>query len=273
VGSLSMSEVVADVRELHLDPANEGALFQVASQFNTLEMVSPSITPEDGIDRYELDRTQGPACAIACGAGTIHRNYLVPVAGGIGQTARRQIDCLAGVADALGADLGMRNGYALPEADELQRATAALASMGEADVDRLRSLLRIGVQHDTEVTLGNAGHPVTQAYCSAVPVAYSGPAADDWEPLARLVLEAAYEATLAAATVNAAANGSRVVYLTLLGGGAFGNPTPWIIDAIARAAGIFEHTDLRTAVGDQPGPDRGQGASSLIGSMWWRRSG
>ena len=43
------------------------------------EMVSPSVSPEDGIDRYEGDHTQGPACAIACGAGTIYRNYLVPV--------------------------------------------------------------------------------------------------------------------------------------------------------------------------------------------------
>lgn len=30
---------------------------------------------------YEFDRTQGPACAIACGAGTIFRNWLVPLDG------------------------------------------------------------------------------------------------------------------------------------------------------------------------------------------------
>ena len=40
-----------------------------------------------------------------------------------------------------------------------------------------------------------------------------------WEPLARLVLEAAYEATLLAALRQ----GSRVVFLTLLGGGVFKN--------------------------------------------------
>jgi hypothetical protein len=65
------------------------ALFQVASQFNALEMVAPNITPEDGVTRYQHDRTQGPACAIAAGAATIYRNYFVPVAGGIGQTAAR----------------------------------------------------------------------------------------------------------------------------------------------------------------------------------------
>lgn len=31
-------EVVADAQSLHADPANAGALFQVASQFNLLEM-------------------------------------------------------------------------------------------------------------------------------------------------------------------------------------------------------------------------------------------
>lgn len=70
-GRLRVSEIVADVRGLHCNPVNAGSLFQVASQFNTLEIVSPRVVPEDGIDRYESDRTQGPACAVACGAGTI----------------------------------------------------------------------------------------------------------------------------------------------------------------------------------------------------------
>ncbi len=62
-GSISVSEVVANVQELHTNPANAGALFQVASQFNLLEMASPSATPELGVGIYEYDHTQGPACA------------------------------------------------------------------------------------------------------------------------------------------------------------------------------------------------------------------
>ncbi len=60
-GRLKLSEVVGDVQQLHQDPENAGALFQVASQFNLLEMVGPSYTPEDGIDIDERDATQGPA--------------------------------------------------------------------------------------------------------------------------------------------------------------------------------------------------------------------
>ena len=83
-GTLKVSEVVADVQKLHVAPENNGALFQVASQFNLLEMVSPSVTPEHGVEIYENDHTQGPACAIACGAGTIYRNYFASVNGRVG---------------------------------------------------------------------------------------------------------------------------------------------------------------------------------------------
>lgn len=100
--SISLREVVANVQSLHTDPANAGALFQVASQFNLLEMVSPNRTPEEGVGIYDRDRTQGPACAVAAGAGTIYRNYFVPVNGQIGQSTANQIDCLADLGEALG---------------------------------------------------------------------------------------------------------------------------------------------------------------------------
>src|SRR5262245_19849825 len=67
VGRISVREVVANVQHLHTNELNAGSLFQVASQFNLLEMTSPSVTPEQGVGIYENDRTQGPACAIAAG--------------------------------------------------------------------------------------------------------------------------------------------------------------------------------------------------------------
>ncbi|MCY2962569.1 MAG: hypothetical protein NT069_02780, partial [Planctomycetota bacterium] len=71
--AISVREVVANVQNLHADNRNANALFQVASQFNLLEMVAPQVTPERGVGIYERDRTQGPACAISAGAGTIYR--------------------------------------------------------------------------------------------------------------------------------------------------------------------------------------------------------
>ena len=51
-GKISVREVVANVQHLHTNVANTGSLFQVASQFNLLEMVSPNVTPEHGVGIY-----------------------------------------------------------------------------------------------------------------------------------------------------------------------------------------------------------------------------
>lgn len=251
-GRLTAREVIADVRDLHADVENTGALFQVASQFNLLEMVAPSVTPEDGISRYENDHTQGPACAVAAGAGTIFRNYFAPVNGQTGQTAHNQIDCLADLGDALGNTDSrlwqMNNGYALATAQGLDEITTRLRAASETERDRLRQLVRIGLQWNTQVTLPNCAHLVTQAYCAALPVAYGSQPTERWEAFARLVLEAAYEATLCAAVLNARATGSQRAYLTLLGGGVFGNQPEWILGALRRALQIFAASNLDISI-------------------------
>ena len=252
VGKLRVEEVVADVRELHEDPANAGALFQVASQFNLLEMVSSDITPEMGIDRYDQDRTQGPACAIACGAGTIWRNYFVEIDGERGQTARQQLDMLADMGRALGNEGNrlwrMRNGYLLARREGLEEIGRRLKISNEKARDALGQLLRVGIQKETEVTIPGAGHRVTQVYCSALPVGYSRHPARLWEPFAKLILEAAYEATLYAALENLHRSGNPRVYLTLLGGGAFGNERDWIIQSMAKALDKFRTVPLQVGI-------------------------
>ena len=47
------------VEPLILDPANAGAVFQAASQFNALEMTGPGVSPRRGIAIYINDSTQG----------------------------------------------------------------------------------------------------------------------------------------------------------------------------------------------------------------------
>lgn len=244
-GILKVSNVLGDVRAMHLEPQYAGAMFQVASQFNMLEMVTSSVTPEDGVTRYQHDRTQGPACAIAAGAGTIYRNYFVPVLNGQGQTRDRQLDGLADVGAALAQASGLapaalwtvRNGYALCSREGLAAISAHLHASSADERDVLRGLLRIGVHRDVEVT--DAQRPqrpvVSQAYCSALPVAYSKLPAGPWKPFAQLVLEAAYEATLCAGVLNALRGVSNIVLLTRLGGGAFGNDDDWIDAAMRRA--------------------------------------
>lgn len=253
-GRLKLAAVSGDVRRMHHLPANAGAVFQVASQFNLLEMTGPEVTPEDGVTRYQSDPTQGPACAIAAGAATIYRNYFAPVGDGYGQTATRQLDGLADVGEALAGDLNrpveafwqMTNGYALCARVGLDAIAEHLEGMTPDQLDMLRGMLRVGVHSDVEVTGAEETHRprVSQVFCSALPVAYSRVPSAHWKPFASLILEAAYEATLLAAVLNKQRGMSNVVLLTRLGGGAFGNEDEWIDAAIRRALTMMSRFEL-----------------------------
>jgi len=251
-GKLSLKEVVADVQSLHLDPNNAGALFQAASQFNLLEMTSPGISPEQGVGIYEYDHTQGPACAIAAGAGTIYRNYFVPLNGQVGQTKHNQIDCLADLGSAFKNTSNrlwhMQNGYALASTGGLREIANRLQGSSDLELEAYRGLLRVGWQQQAQVTLQEATHRVSQVYCSALPVAYSSHPPALWEAFARLVLEASYEAAVCSAILNAARTGNRSLFLTLLGGRAFGNDERWIMDAIRRALQRYLDWDVQVAI-------------------------
>ena len=251
-GAMTVREVVADVQGLHTDEANADALFQVASQFNLLEMTGPEVTPERGVGIYERDRTQGPACAIAAGAGTIYRNYFVPVNGQIGQSATHQIDCRADIGAALGNTKNrlwdMRNGYAWPSYDGLVEIGERLRALSEPELDELRALLRIGLQWQTQVTLDDCKHKVSQAYCSALPVGYLDYPHELWSEFARLILEATYEATLCAALLNARKTGNNTMFLTLVGGGVFENDPDWILSGLQRALALYQDAALDVAI-------------------------
>jgi len=247
-GTLNLSEIVGNVRHLHTLPHNANALFQAASQFNLLEMVEPNVTPEQGIDRYELDHTQGPACAIACGAGTIYRNYFVEMGDQLGQTAHQQIDCLELVGQYLQDDerplWTMKNGYAFIPESGLLAINKKLHAMSDEEREDLKGKLKVGIQWNTEVTIAEQPQRVSQIYCSALPVAYNSTDAMYWESFARIILEATYEATFFAALRNLQMTGSNLLYLTLVGGGAFGNDENWILESIQKVVHQFKNVPL-----------------------------
>jgi hypothetical protein len=263
-GRLKASVVTGDVRRMHGSPENSGTLFQVASQFNLLEMASPGVTPEYGVTGYQCDHTQGPACAIAAGAATIYRNYFAMVKGEQGQTAKRQLDGLSEIGMALSCSLSlpidnlwrMQNGYALGTQPGLEAIGQHLEALSQDQVAILREKLCIGMHWDVEVTEADGPErpTVSQAFCSALPVAYSDVRRDHWAPFASLILEAAYEATMWAAVLNAQRGASNVVFLTLLGGGAFGNDGKWITAAMQRALRLMATFDLDVRLVNYSGP-------------------
>lgn len=265
-----------------------GAVFQAASQFNCLEFSNWKATPELGITWYCSDPTQGPACALACAAGTVVRNYFVDVSAhsALG-TTNKTTDCLGQYADsqvnnldalevALGNDkeryFNVLNGYTFSQGVEpLARLNAVIEASKQAPpshptYDDYLGLVKIGLHTDVGVTFRSRfadvvdiaeGLTVTQAYVSALSCAYSGIGTAHWTSFAKLVLDAAYEATLWAAVLNALRDAPESltdrdfpapsqahkhdVFLSFIGGGVFGNDPEWISDAIGRALAIM-HT-------------------------------
>lgn len=278
---LTFQNICGDVSDLINDNVNAGSVFQVASQFNCLEMVGPRITPAMGITRYEDDGTQGPACALACPAATVFRNYFINDTGQVGDN---QLDLLSDVGTILENAVlkywDMRNGYALPSRQgamkELSDRLAIEDGLQRTCIDNSR----VGVHWNTEVTPSSArrtrktpshGHKICQVFASALPVAYArGTSVQDWSAFAKLVLDAAYDSTLAVgailaqqrnqlhhslltpSTASGSTSGSSrnelvdsprvTVYLTALGGGAFGNRFNWIVDAIEKA--LHQYADM-----------------------------
>jgi hypothetical protein len=152
----------------------------------------------------------------------------------------------------------MRNGYALCTGEGLDAIAGHLGTLQPDQVDLLRGKLRIGVHSGVEVTDAEPEQRplVSQAFCSALPVAYTQVPPAHWRPFASLVLEAAYEATMLAAVVNKHRGASNVVLLTLLGGGAFGNEDNWIFSAIRRVLRMMLDSNLDVRLVSYGAPSR-----------------
>jgi hypothetical protein len=197
-----------DVKRLHILEENYGACFQVASQFNCLEMMNEYVTKFDGVGIYERDHTQGPACSISCGPATIARNYFYDI----------------NLLDEFPKNLWkMKNGYCFPYKNKKHL-------LNELD---LCNLINIGIQENTQVTT-TENQFVNQIFCSALPMGYLSydyGNDKDIEDFAKALLEVQYDLTLKYAMMTK----KKKVYLTLLGGGVFGNDIEWIVEAIKKA--------------------------------------
>jgi hypothetical protein len=261
--AIRVQNVVGEARSLHNSDAVKKArgaaiVVQAASQFNFLEFHSPRCVPESGISEYIFDKTQGPACAIACAAGTTYRNHLVPVPfpksdgqeqtqrGQRGQTRNNQLNGLADVEEYLlrESDLSespwtVKNGYVESSRSKLDQLNQLLAipKSGDGLRETMIFRIRIALQENTTVTddpLLNT--QVTQTYNSAISIGYSKLLDILWEPVAQIVLDATYEATLLAGVLQSRPGATPpIIFLTMVGGGVFQNKGTWIRQAMVRA--------------------------------------
>ena len=164
--------IVGEARSMHSKDIQNGDIVQAASQFNTLEFPTPNSIPEEGIEQYIYDHTQGPACALPCFAGTAYRNYLVPVstfdgtsnscdAEIRGQNMETQLNGLDQVEEYVQSQFSfsacpwkVQNGYVeISSKSDLETLNAAIAQSDDAQLrDELFFRVRIGIHDDTEVT-------------------------------------------------------------------------------------------------------------------------
>lgn len=202
-GKVTLSHLISDVLQLHKDPLNHHATFQIASQSNCLEMSNPSRTPEDGLSIYLYDNTQGPLSAMATPAGLAYRQYLLPFDHGMGQTVDRQLDMSLRaryyVRDMTGGLGKFSNGYLFYTNEELELINQKLYGDQHINTRRqIRELIEVGSHYNLGVFIN--GHKyvnVNHVYCSGLPIAYN-PNANviAWKGMSEIFLEAIYENTL-----------------------------------------------------------------------------
>ena len=238
------------VKEYIRSPDYSGALFQVASQFNLLEMAHYSLTPERGVGRYWNDPTQGPRCSQAAIGATLYRNYFLPMENGDkGQTANNQINCLEDVLMWISIkkpfDWKFKNGYIFIESEGFAIINQVLDNLSKVERDKLRGMLQIGIHWDVQINdeCNPLDQQVSQIFCSAFPI-YHPTNTEEASSLAKLILEATQEATVISAILNKERFGNNQLVLTKPGGGEFGNESIWICDALKRALNKFQNHGL-----------------------------
>jgi hypothetical protein len=213
--------------------ADDGSLFQVASQFDCLEATDAFIAP---IADYLRDPTQGPRASISAFPGTFVRHYAAPrhpspPRGREGstfvQTEQEQLNLLAHFERVAHVNCGYLQ-------TEHVKDPLAFARLLEDDFEQIR----VGVHEGVEVVFGGSwsgpirspAPRIAQVFTSTW--AGGGYSRGDLGPFHDVTLRQLQRGAYLGTFLAAAALGQRRVVTTMIGGGVFGNPAEVIWDAI-----------------------------------------
>ena len=227
---MSGADPLTDIGSLQAFAAPH-TLFQMASQFNTLESPGPYITP---ITRYLSDPTQGPRAAISAFAGTFSRHYAAidkDPSQSFTQSEQHEINLLSD-AIPISQIAQIKGGYLLAE---YIYDAPALAKQLKQNFSRIRvgfqSQVQVGLGHNW---VGKVSQPtlINQVMSSTLAGGAYSPGIDlnlgPWKEICLSLLKASYYGTLLLAILAK----DKYVVLTPIGGGVFDNPHGLIWEAL-----------------------------------------
>lgn len=218
------------------------AMVQIASNFNCLEVPSRASAPDSGrlVTGYATDSTQGPAASFGVPAACLlrahypfHDESTDPKSWG--QTRERQVELLANVRRYFGT---CENGKLTLGGDE--------EIVGPETLEDVVGQIKVGLHEDAQVVFGRSSDTkrgtievlsdpplvdqlLSASVCLPDPGEYRSRAQLKW--LMRAALRACYQGTYMAAILRQ----RRVLLLTLVGGGVFGNPEGLVLEELALA--------------------------------------
>eukprot|EP01127_Copromyxa_protea_P019807 TRINITY_DN6506_c0_g1_i1.p1 TRINITY_DN6506_c0_g1~~TRINITY_DN6506_c0_g1_i1.p1 ORF type:complete len:458 (-),score=100.41 TRINITY_DN6506_c0_g1_i1:182-1555(-) len=235
-----------DVAYLQSLPENRNAIFQIASNFNSVEAITESSFPDSPnfTTKYFMDRTQGPAASISCGAGAITRVHAAffnerKDPSTWGQTKDTQVNFLQN----LSKHYPTSNGYVVYTGDEPKFSKNVKGKKWK----KMQANYYVAYHKEQEVVLGHrkaesyevqpeSEQLVDQVCCAAVNMlqgtnGINNRKLDAKQYKMRFILQAAYDSTYLSAVYHE----RQTLFLTFVGGGAFGNDIDLIWNQILKS--------------------------------------
>lgn len=251
-----------DIGSLQANADNKRALFQVASNFNALEGDG---NPQSGIMSYLSPAlyVQGEAAALSAMPGLMYRMYFIAQSERIFTKNENTINTTPTVSVQFGQlerqinflqtfdgetapvpYITVTNGYI--DLSHVAFGWQGAGKMTDKMLKNYTDAIQVGVHKNIQVISGlgpqknelpiykaikitNDDQIIHQVFTATANLA--GRNQNTFERLARMLLNAAYQGTLYAASKVQ----TNKVFLTLIGGGVFNNKLSWIIDALEQA--------------------------------------
>ena len=209
---------------------SDQAMVQVASNFNCLEVASRNHYPDNGklIEEHQFENTQGPAATFGPLAAAIYRCHFVfkdtKEGKYYGQTCERQVNLLDAVTEYFSTPVNGKltlTGHKTPIPQDYQFI-----------VDKIKVGLHTNcaVMYDRRNTFSAPYNVIDQVFNSTINMKSYGFHPDP-NIIQKVLLQAAYEGIYLCAILR----NTKVLYLTLIGGGVFKNSLDLIGQAIKSA--------------------------------------